>query len=90
MSHKVYIVEDYDSGELEGFWDKTAAIDFMIKAYIESDFGHIKDAITDAINKGDTELALHYIDTIKEDFETAMGNCHYIDCFIGMREVEVN
>lgn len=90
MSHKVYIVEDYDSGDLEGFWDKTAAINFMIEAYIKSDFGNIKSDLTDAINKGDIELALHYIDTIKEDFETATGVSHYIDCFMGVREVEVN
>ena len=62
MNEVIYILEDYDTGDMTGYWSKEAA-------------------------KLDEVERL--LDNIKEDFQTMLGEGHYIDCLMGMREVEI-
>lgn len=89
MQEIIYVVEDYDSGDLTGFWSKESALKSMVDSYIDSGFGNMYDSIVKAAREGKIDEVKVLLDNIKEDFETLFGEGHYIDCLMGMREVYI-
>lgn len=89
MQELIYIIEDYDSGDMTGYWSKEEALRAMLKYYLDSGFGNMYDSIVKAANEGKVDEICHLLDNIKEDFQTMFGEGHYIDCLMGMREVEI-
>ena len=89
MNEIIYILEDYDTGDMTGYWSKEAAMNAMIDFYLETGFGHLKQSIVEAAKKDKLDEVERLLDNIKEDFQTMLGDGHYIDCLMGMREVEI-
>ena len=89
MNDIIYVIEDYDTGDMTGYWDKNKAINSMVDFYLDTNFGHIGDAIVKAARENKLEEVQRLLDNIKEDFSTLFGDGHYIDCLMGMREVVV-
>lgn len=89
MQEIIYVIEDYDSGDLTGYWSKEEAIKSMVDYYIESGFGNMYDSIVKSAREGKIDEVEHLLDSIKEDFQTMFGEGHYVDCLMGMREVEI-
>lgn len=89
MNEVVYVIEDYDSGDMTGYWSKEAAINAMVDFYLETDFGHLKQSIVEAAKKDNLDEVERLLDNIKEDFRTMLRDGHYVDCLMGMREVMI-
>ena len=89
MQELIYIVEDYDSGDMIGYWSKEEAIRSILNYYLDSGFGHMTESIVKAAKEGKVDEINYLLDTIKEDFRTLFGDGHYIDCLMGVREVEI-
>ena len=89
MKELIYVIEDYDSGNMTGYRNKKDALDAMLKYYLDSGFGGMYDSIIKAANEGKVDEVCRLLDNIKEDFQNMLGEGHYIDCLIGMREVEI-
>ena len=87
MEDVIYVIEDYDSGDMTGYWSKENALKAMVDFYIDSGFGNMYDSIVKAARDGKVDEVQHLLDNVKEDFQTMFGNGHYVDCLMGMREV---
>ena len=89
MNSVVYVVENYETGDMYGFQDKEKALKFIIQRYIEDDFGGIKNAIMEECCQGD-DIDLDEIDGmldyIRNDL-TQVLTTDSIDGFMTMKEV---
>ena len=89
MKELIYVIEDYDSGAMTGYRSKQDALDAMLKYYLDSGFGNMYNFIVKAANEGKVDEVCRLLDNIKEDFQNMLGEGHYIDGLISMREVEI-
>ena len=87
MNEVVYVIEDYDTGDMTGYWDKDKALLGMVHTYVDTGFGNMYEAIIKAAKENKPDEVKHLLDTIKDDFDTLLGESHYIDCLMGMREI---
>lgn len=89
MNSVVYVVENYETGDMYGFQDKEKALKFIIQRYLEDDFAGIKNAIMEECRQEeniDLDKIDGMLDYIRNDL-TQILTAGSIEGFITMREV---
>ena len=89
MNSVVYIVENYETGDMYGFQDREKALKFIIQRYIEDDFAGIKNAIMEECRQEeniDLDEIDGMLDYIRNDL-TQVLTTDSIEGFMTMKEV---
>lgn len=89
MNSVVYVVENYETGDIYGFQDKEKALKFIIQRYLEDDFAGIKNAIMEECRQEeniDLDKIDGMLDYIRNDL-TQILTTGSIEGFMTIREV---